>query len=206
MYSWFAHSNSKWLFRYFSNKIYLWRRLYIPALLERVPYILRSTSCGCEIIPAEYLLLPTERKTAFVQFDKIKSYCTKSPIMRYFFADSDDRLCGRNIGINQTWGRVLGRKPNKSLKSFPSCFSQSPLQLCIDISITLLRTHAASYSYCKGEGGKPDRKPCPLPYGLRNPYRNLKSENSQDYAQKPQWNCTFMNSASAHILQISIAI
>ncbi len=31
---------------------------------------------------------------------------------------------------------------------------------------------------------------------LRTPYRNLKSENSQDYAQKPQQNCTFMNLAS----------
>jgi hypothetical protein len=27
--------------------------------------------------------------------------------------------------------------------------------------------------------GKPDRKPCTLPYVLRNPYRNLKSENPQ---------------------------
>jgi hypothetical protein len=27
-------------------------------------------------------------------------------------------------------------------------------------------------------------------------YRNLKSENSQDYGQKPQRNCTSMNSAS----------
>jgi hypothetical protein len=27
-------------------------------------------------------------------------------------------------------------------------------------------------------------------------YGNLKSETSQDYAQKPQRNCTFMNSAS----------
>jgi hypothetical protein len=35
-----------------------------------------------------------------------------------------------------------------------------------------------------------------LPYGLRNPYINLKSENTKDYAQKPQRNCTFMNSAS----------
>jgi hypothetical protein len=26
------------------------------------------------------------------------------------------------------------------------------------------------------KGGKPDRKPIPLPNGLRNPYRNLKSE------------------------------
>jgi hypothetical protein len=36
----------------------------------------------------------------------------------------------------------------------------------------------------------------PLPYGLRNLYRNLMPENSQDYAQKPQRNFTFMNSAS----------
>jgi hypothetical protein len=34
------------------------------------------------------------------------------------------------------------------------------------------------------EKGKPDRKSYPLLYGVRNPYRNLKSENSQDYAQK----------------------
>ncbi len=27
-------------------------------------------------------------------------------------------------------------------------------------------------------------------------YRNLKSENTQDYAQKPQRKCTFMNFAS----------
>ncbi len=39
----------------------------------------------------------------------------------------------------------------------------------------------------KEKGGKPDRKSYPIPYGLRNPYRNLKSENSQDYAQEPQW-------------------
>jgi hypothetical protein len=30
-------------------------------------------------------------------------------------------------------------------------------------------------------------------------YENLKSENCQDYAQKPQRNCTFMNSASVRI-------
>jgi hypothetical protein len=48
----------------------------------------------------------------------------------------------------------------------------------------------------KEKGGKPDIKPYPLPYGLRNPYRNLMSENFQNYAQKPQRNCTFMNSAS----------
>jgi hypothetical protein len=35
----------------------------------------------------------------------------------------------------------------------------------------------------KEKGGKPDRKPHPLSYVLRNPYRNLKSDNSQDFAQ-----------------------
>jgi hypothetical protein len=55
-----------------------------------------------------------------------------------------------------------------------------------------LQIHATSYAYLqfsytvKEKGGKTDRKPYPLSYGLRNPYRNLKSENSQDYAQKPQ--------------------
>ncbi len=48
----------------------------------------------------------------------------------------------------------------------------------------------------KKQGRKPDRKSFPLSYSFRNPYRNLKSENSPDYAQKPQHNCTFMNLAS----------
>jgi hypothetical protein len=34
----------------------------------------------------------------------------------------------------------------------------------------------------KEKGGELDTKIYPLPYGLRNPYRSLKSENSQDYA------------------------
>jgi hypothetical protein len=42
--------------------------------------------------------------------------------------------------------------------------------------------------------GKPERKSHPLHYILRNPFSNLKSE--KDYAQTPQRNCTFMNSAS----------
>jgi hypothetical protein len=61
-------------------------------------------------------------------------------------------------------GRILGRNPDNLLQF-------------------LLYT-------VKEKGGKPDRKPYPIPFGLRNPYRNLKSENSQDYAQKR--NYTFM--------------
>jgi hypothetical protein len=34
-----------------------------------------------------------------------------------------------------------------------------------------------SISTVTEKGGKPDRKPYPPPYGLINPYKNLKSEN-----------------------------
>ncbi len=74
----------------------------------------------------------------------------------------------------------IGWKPDKSLKSFPPCYSQSPPQLCLEISIS-----SNSRNLLPEKKGKPDRKPYPPPlYGLRNPYRNLKSENSQDYSQK----------------------
>ncbi len=52
-----------------------------------------------------------------------------------------------------------------------------------------------------------DGKPYPLTFGLRNPYRNLKSENSQDHAWKSQQNCTSMNSASVkHIIESNHAL
>jgi hypothetical protein len=47
------------------------------------------------------------------------------------------------------------------------------------------------------KGGKPDRKSHPLSFDLRNLYRNLQPENSQDYARKPR-NWLFMNSASVY--------
>ncbi len=101
-----------------------------------------------------------------------------------------------------TWGRkILGRNPDKSLKSFPRSYSKSLPQLCLEIYISsnsfkLFQFLQFILHTVKEKGGKPDREPYLLPYALRNPYRNLKSRNSQDYAQKSQRNCAFMNSAS----------
>jgi hypothetical protein len=93
-------------------------------------------------------------------------------------------------------------------KGYPPC-KKSPLKLYIEIyRFLFLQTHATFYSFysldivlyeytVKERGGKHDRKPYHLPYnGLRNFYRNLQPENSQDYAQKHQRSCAFMNSAS----------
>jgi hypothetical protein len=78
-----------------------------------------------------------------------------------------------------------GRNSDKSLKSFPPCYSLSPIQLFLEIFYFFKLTQPLTVSVTE-KGGKPDRKPYPLPYGLRNPYRNLTSENSQDYVQKAQ--------------------
>jgi hypothetical protein len=79
-------------------------------------------------------------------------------------------------------GRILGRNWDKSLISFPPCYLQS------------VTSTNGFYS------------PPPLSNsGLKRVchvnivYGNLKSENSQDYAQKSQRNCTFMNSASRRL-------
>jgi hypothetical protein len=38
-----------------------------------------------------------------------------------------------------------------------------------------VQTHATSCYFVKEKGGKPDRRPCPLLYVLRNPYRELRT-------------------------------
>ncbi len=56
-------------------------------------------------------------------------------------------------------GRILGRDPNKSLKSFPPCYSQSALQLRLEIFISsnsrnLLQFLQSVPVLCKGERRK----------------------------------------------------
>ncbi len=83
----------------------------------------------------------------------------------------------------------------KVLRVFLLAIHQSPLQLCLEISITsnsrnLLQFLVQLLYTVKEKGGKPDRKPPSLWFK-----KSKKKQNSQDYAQKPQQNCTFMISA-----------
>ncbi len=93
-------------------------------------------------------------------------------------------------------GRILGRNPDK--RKFSSLlFTITSTALPWDFYF-FKPTQPLTVSV-KEKGVKSDRKPYPLPYGLRNPYRNIKPGNSKHNAQKPQWNCTFMNSAQVCI-------
>ncbi len=67
----------------------------------------------------------------------------------------------------------MGQKSSE----FPRCYSQSPLLLAFTLSPL---EQSGLKLVCK----------------VNIVYKNFMSENSQDYAQKPQRNCTFMNSAS----------
>ncbi len=113
-------------------------------------------------------------------------------------------------GVAVMWNRKSLQRPNSWTKSI-QMFSEFSFLLFTVTSTAFpwdlyFFKHTQPLTYfcskvtvhCKGEekGGKPDRKPYHLPNSLRNQYRNLKSENSQDNAQKLQRNCTFMNSAS----------
>jgi hypothetical protein len=51
-----------------------------------------------------------------------------------------------------TRGQILGQNPDKGLQSFPPCYSQLTLQLCL--RLLFHQTHATSYSFCKGERRK----------------------------------------------------
>jgi hypothetical protein len=65
-----------------------------------------------------------------------------------------------------------------------------------------LQTHATSYIFYSALLYTVKKKGEKTSYGLRNPYRNLNSENSQDY----QRNCSFMNSASVHMVLSAPAV
>ncbi len=76
-------------------------------------------------------------------------------------------------------GRILGRNRDRSLTSFPPCNSQSPL-----------------LTAPPPPPPRPSKSDWKLVCNANIVYGNLKSENSQGYAQKHQRNSTFMNSAS----------
>jgi hypothetical protein len=74
-------------------------------------------------------------------------------------------------------GQILGRNRDKSLQSFPPRYSQSP---------PLTDFNPPPLSLSKSE----------LVCNVNIVYRETSSsENSQDYARKPQRHCTFKNSA-----------
>ncbi len=85
-------------------------------------------------------------------------------------------------------------KSRKSLESFSPCYSQSHPTTLLEIFISSNSRNLLQFRCRRKEENHTPFPvvPYPLPYGLRNPYRNLKSENSQDFAQKPKrvhsWN------------------
>jgi hypothetical protein len=68
-------------------------------------------------------------------------------------------------------------KSRQSLGEFSSMFFSHLNSFAL--RCLFLQTHATSYSFCKEEKRKLDRKPYPVPYSLRSPYRNLKSEKPE---------------------------
>jgi hypothetical protein len=71
-------------------------------------------------------------------------------------------------------------RPNSWTKSRQKSSEFSSLLLTVTSTAYFSKLTQPLTISVKAKGRKPDIKPYPLPYGLRNPYRNLQSENSQD--------------------------
>jgi hypothetical protein len=82
---------------------------------------------------------------------------------------SERKERGGEFREKKTRGRILGRNLDNSLRGFPPSYSQSPPSSPSKSSLKLV---------------------------CNNVYGKLKSDNSQDFAQKPERNFTFMSSAS----------
>ncbi len=118
-----------------------------------------------------------------VDIGKISQLC-RPPLLLVLFSTGTYELLQRpNSGMKS-------RQKSKEFSSLLFTVTSTALPL-IFLS---LQTHATSYIKLEFTVKEKNLIENP-PYGLRNPYRNLKSEKSQDYAQKPQRNCRFMNSA-----------
>jgi hypothetical protein len=113
---------------------------------------------------------------ALIKKDKNIHHNVPRPIT--YICHLSDPLLSHLPYIFFPWGRILGHNWDNSLRSFPPCSSQSPL---------LTDFTAVSKSGLK------------LVRNVKTAYGSLRSENSQDYAQKPQRNWTFMNSALVKI-------
>ncbi len=102
--------------------------------------------------------------------------------------------------IFETRGRILGGNADKSLKSFPPCYSQSPLQLCLgdfyffklEKPLKIATVQLLYTVECRKEENLIENR-TPLPMFKKSIQR------PQNFAQKNQRNCTFMNSASVRM-------
>jgi hypothetical protein len=95
----------------------------------------------------------------------------------FFSAEEIHRIIGKCTPVYR--GRILGRNWEKSLRSFPHSHLYKQILL----------------------PPPPSKSGVKLVCNIKIVYGNLKSENSQDYAQKPQRNHTSMNPASALVLK-----
>ncbi len=91
-----------------------------------------------------------------------------------------------------TWMWKLGRRPDNLLSR----------NICFEFSVS-----SSAVTFTNGfypPLPHPSKIGVKLACNVNIVNGNLKSENSQDYAQKPQLNCTIMNSACGEMLMFSV--
>ena len=83
------------------------------------------------------------------------------------------------MAVNKHIYIILGRNLDKSLKSFSSLLFTVTSTALLKISISSYSRNLLQFLKRRKEENMIENQ---TPYVLRNPYRNLEYENSQDYA------------------------
>jgi hypothetical protein len=86
-----------------------------------------------------------------------KACAGPNSLIRTFSHIVKTKALSGNLALWQLRGRILRWNPDKSLKSFPPCYSQSPLKVCLEISISFKLTQplcAADFSLLNLPKGK----------------------------------------------------
>jgi hypothetical protein len=135
-------------------------------------------------MPAYIVYLSHQCRRCHILDSKLK-LLEKSVVYLYIWLKMDPEPVGPGPWFNCPEAEFLDEIQTKVLRVFLLAITVSSTALPWDFCFfRLTQPLTVFYSsvtvHCKGERRKiwKKRKPYPLPYGLRNPYRNLKSENS----------------------------
>jgi hypothetical protein len=147
--------------------------------------VYRTAPSGLDI--PQYLLFPDERAFPILTSPSLSAGQTKSYKQKVG--------AGGWAGWGGGGGAFIFSLPCQELSSLHR--TEAEFSDVIGTKVFLLAIHSHLYSQVlPPPPHPPSRSGLKLVCNVNIVYGNLKSESSQDNAQKPQRNCTFMNSAS----------
>jgi hypothetical protein len=113
--------------------------LFLPSIemysCETVPLCMQNPVVGVMIGVLVTVLVQSSSTSTSIIVGLVSAGTVQLYITQCVEAEFPSQVDVKSSNSFKTRGRILGRNPDHSFTSFPPCYSQSPLQLCLEISI-----------------------------------------------------------------------